>query len=151
VVAEDLTAERDQHDPGEVKEVESDQAPVKAGHVAEEAVVDDPEATDHREAEPVGEEVLALVPQDRPEVVVADVLGHAEIEHQQRDRDREDPVAEGDDARELDLVFLPLLGRLRSRHGPIIEFGRDGTAPCPSAPTMVPSRRRSSVGRALHS
>ncbi len=57
-----------------------------------------------------------------------EVLGHVEAEHQQRDRDREDPVAEGDDPRELDLVplaplRLPLLG-----HPGIIVPGRDGTA-----------------------
>jgi hypothetical protein len=69
---------------------------------------------------------------------VADVLGHAQVEHQQRDRDREDPVAEGDDARELDLVLFPLLCRLRPRHAPIIETARDGTKPAPETLSYVP-------------
>ena len=109
VVAEHLAAERDQHDPGEVEEVEAEQPAVEAGHFGEEAVMDDPEAADHREAERVGEEVLALVPEDVAEVVAMEVLGDAEVEDQQRDRDREDAVAEGDDPRELDLVLLPPL------------------------------------------
>ena len=51
----------------------------------------------------------------------------AEVEHQQRDRDREDPVAEGDDPPELDLVLLPPLRRPLSSHARIMSPGRDGT------------------------
>jgi hypothetical protein len=128
VVAEDLAAEGDQHDPGEVEEVEHDQAPVEANDVAEEAVVDEPETADYGEADRVSEEVLALVPQRFAELAVGDAGLNAKLQDQQGDRDREDAVAEGDDARELDLVLLPLLRRLDTRHGPIIEAGRDGTA-----------------------
>ncbi len=41
----------------------ADQPPVEAGHFAEEAVVDEPEAADHGEADRVGEEVVPLVPE----------------------------------------------------------------------------------------
>jgi hypothetical protein len=85
VVAEDLAAERDQHDP---------------------------KAADHREAERVRQQILPLVPERVGEVVAGDVLRHLEIEHQQRDRDREDAVAEGDDPRELDLVLVAVAGGL---------------------------------------
>jgi hypothetical protein len=33
------------------------------------------------------------------------MVGHADRQDQQRDRDREDTVAEGDDPRELDLIL----------------------------------------------
>ena len=118
-----------QDDPGEVEDVEREQAAVEAGHLAEEAMVDDPEAPDHGEAERVGEQVLALVPERlgrrfRP----AQMLGDVERQHQQRDRDREDAVAEGDDPRELDLVPLPPLRVPLPGHAGIIAAGRDGTA-----------------------
>jgi hypothetical protein len=55
------------------------------------------------------------------------MIRHVDRQDQQRDRDREDPVAEGDDPRELDLVPLaPLRLRLLG-HAGIIEPGRDGT------------------------
>ena len=136
VVTEDLAAEGDQHDPGEVEEVEHDQAPVEAGDVAEEAVVDEPEAADHGEADRVGEEVPPLFQQRFAEIVVGDSGLHPQLQDQQRDRDREDAVAEGDDARELNLVLVPLLGGIDARHDPIIKAGRDGTRAAQS-PTGV--------------
>jgi hypothetical protein len=55
------------------------------------------------------------------------VLGDVERQHQQGDRDREDPVAEGDDPRELDLVPLASLPLPLLAHPRIIQSGRDGT------------------------
>ena len=43
----------------------------------------------------------------------------AQVQHQQRDRDREDPVAEGDDPRELDLVVLSRRLRVRASLTPV--------------------------------
>jgi hypothetical protein len=82
-------------------------------------VVNHPEAPDDGEADRVCDEVLALFPEDLVEIIAMDVLRHAEVEHEQRDRDREDAVAEGDDARELDLVLLPPLCCPLSRHSPM--------------------------------
>jgi hypothetical protein len=94
--------------------------------------VDDPEPADHREADPVGEEVLALTPERVGEAFAVQVGRYVQIEDEQRDRDREDAVAEGDDPRELDLVLLTPLRRARPRHRPIIEPRRDGTAARPT-------------------
>jgi hypothetical protein len=63
-----------------------------------------------------------------PELAVLDVLGQLQLEHQQRDRDREDPVAEGDDAGELDLVLLAFLQASLACHRGIIVIALDGTA-----------------------
>jgi hypothetical protein len=70
---------------------------------------------------------------------IGKALFDPEAEHQQGDRNRKDAVAEGDDPTELDLVPLPPLYRLLSRHPRTISHGRDGTETrslleCPSAP-----------------
>ena len=90
--------------------------------------MDEPEAADHGEADRVGEEVFALVPERVVESAPSVRPGSiAEVQHQQRDRDREDPVAEGDDPRELDLVLLPPLR---------------ASAPCATAPIIAARPRR---------
>jgi hypothetical protein len=128
VAPEDLRAEGKEGDPAEVEEVEADQAPVEADDAGEEAVVNHPEAPDDSEADRVCEKVLALFPEDLGEVIAVDVLRHAEVEHEQRFRDRENAVAECNDARELNLILLSPPNRPLSRHGPMIETPRDGTA-----------------------
>jgi hypothetical protein len=60
------------------------------------------------------------------------VFVNRDREHEQRDRDREHTVAEGDDARELDLVLLPLPCLSFARHRGIIEIALDGTAGPPA-------------------
>jgi hypothetical protein len=109
VVAEHLAAEGDENDPSQVEHVEHEQAAVEGGDFAEEAVVEEPEAADHGEAEDVGEQVLPLPPQRLSQAFTGQLVGDVDRQHQQRDRDRKDPVAEGDDPRELDLVPLPPL------------------------------------------
>src|SRR5689334_21192300 len=113
--------------------------------------MDEPKAADHSEADRLGEQVFMLVPKRPPELAVAGMLDiDRDVVDQQRDRDREDAVAEGDDPRELDLVLLSTLRSLRSGYSEIIEIVRDGTARG-FLPRMPRARRRSSVGRALHS
>ena len=129
MIAENLGAEREQHDPGEVEDVERQQSPVEAGDAGEEAVMVDPVATDHGEADRVGDQVVSLVPERVGEGFVSEVLGDAQGQHQQRDRDREDAVAEGNDAGELDLVAIAPARVPRPRHPGIIADGRDGIVP----------------------
>ena len=54
----------------------------------------------------------ALVPDRVGEVVPAELLGTVQVQDQEGDRDREDAVAEGDDARELDPVLLAAPAKL---------------------------------------
>ena len=68
-----------------------------------------------------------LFPERVADFPVLQIVRDPQGQHQQRDRDREDPVAEGDDAPELELVALPLLRYPLARHPPIIQIGLDGT------------------------
>ena len=128
VLTQHLAGERDQHQEAEVQHVQPDQPVVERPHLAEERVVDEPEASDHREADRVGEQRFVLFPERVGDFAVLQVVRDPERQHQQRDRDREHPVAEGDDARELDLVLLPLLRLPLARHRRILAIALDGTA-----------------------
>ena len=81
---------------------------VEALERREEAVMGDPQPADHREADRIGEQVGLLAEQGLREVGLT--LGDQEPQHQQRDRDREDAVAEGNDPVELDSRLVAVAG-----------------------------------------
>ena len=95
------------------------------------AVVAEPEPSDHREAEEVGEDLAPVVEQVVVDLVRAQVVRHRQAEHEQRDGDREDAVAERDDA--IERAGLAL-GCLRARLDPTrIGAGSDGSGYSPYA------------------
>ena len=80
----------------------------------EQAVVVDPHDADRREAGEEGQ-ILRPLPQQRraqPAEPQRTGRGHADLEHQQGDRDRVDAVAKGLDAAGFLLAAGPLPGRL---------------------------------------
>ena len=64
----------------EFQVVEAVEAAVEGGDFAEVAVVDEPEAADHREADRVGEEVFPLVPDHLAQLLVGNARVDAEVE-----------------------------------------------------------------------
>ena len=95
-------ADRLRHQPGRVGEErhEQEQQQVDPHHPAvdelepaEDAVVREPQAADRDEAGQVAEVLRPLV-EDAVGEVVQFLRGHRQVEHQQRDRDREHAVAE---------------------------------------------------------
>ena len=69
-------------------------------------MVGEPEAGGDCEREEVGEELLGAFAEQLAQVATRRDL---EAEHEQRDRDREHAVAEGDDAAELDLGLVAIV------------------------------------------
>src|SRR5687767_13889299 len=116
-------------------------------------MVAEPEAPEHGEAQQVGVEVIVLVPQLGADV--ARPLGDLKREDEQRDRDREDAVAEGDDAGEVDPGFLagkrdrarcrrivPGLGHSRARYARRARFPpRAGAIPTARGACLYAPRR----------
>ena len=99
VVAEDRRREGQEGDAHEEEQIYPDQALIEARDVAEDAVMRHPEDPDDEKTEDEAEHLRPAV-----EERVADVLGRggdAELDHEQRDRDRHDRVTEEDQALEL--------------------------------------------------
>jgi hypothetical protein len=84
----------DQRDPQQQIEVEKEQAAIHALEVSENCVVVDPDDSDDSEADDVGGLRRPPIEQRVRELTVLD-LRYRNLEDEQRDRDREDPVAEG--------------------------------------------------------
>ena len=124
--------------------------PSKAGDFAEEAVVDEPEAADHGEAERVGEQVFALVPERVRDFPVPTFLAMPRFSTSSVIAIAKTPSLKAT-IRENSISFPSRCFAVRSlaTRGSS-HAGRDGTAE-PIPPRMAAARRRSSVGRALHS
>jgi hypothetical protein len=91
VLGEQGGREGDEDDREEQQQVDEEHDAVGAGQVVDHRVVVDPDDPDHPEADREGGERGPLVAELAPQVLAA---GDVELEHQQRDRDREDAVAE---------------------------------------------------------
>ena len=79
---------------------------VPALHVLGDARVHHPEAADEREADVVAEELGPLLAQRRQHTNA--LVGNGDLEHQERDRDREDTVREGVETVEREAVHVSL-------------------------------------------
>jgi hypothetical protein len=77
--------------------------------VREQVAMPDPGDRHHDEADQERHERRPDILERRPQGLAARELGHVDLEHQQRDDDREDPVGQGHDPRRVvrALVGLP--------------------------------------------
>jgi hypothetical protein len=144
---EQLGRERHEDDQRQVDEVEHHQPRVEAVERREQAMVDEPQAAQHGEADEVGGHVAPQPTQVAGEVGPAGVrhLRHLEVEDEQGDRDREHAVGEGDDARERD--SLDAAGG-RSHHRRMVARRVDGprVASADRGPASLRYSKRMRVG-----
>ncbi len=107
-------------DEAEVDEVLRQQAAVDASEPREEPVVRQPVAADHVErdgkADDLGEDVLERLEHVAGAAAIHGKPRHVDLEDEQRHRDREDRVAEVDDAAEFRAAPFDAWGSLLLRH-----------------------------------
>jgi len=106
VLGEQVRRERQQRGPQQQQQVEEHQSAVGPLDLAEHRVVVDPHDAEDGEAGQIGGELRPLLDQRRPEVLAGLELRDVQFEDEQGDRDREDAVAEGLNARGLGEVRL---------------------------------------------